>query len=95
MDRNLAVCKARWVKRKITKNKELSNLRGVDPQNKGNKGSRESRGLRNEEARVKTLGGPFLILSFFLLPSRRKQTEHPKWPIFGLKLGPPESDVHF
>ena len=31
-------------KRKITKNKELSNLRGVDPQNKGNRGSRESSG---------------------------------------------------
>ena len=51
---------------KSQRKKELSNLRGVDPQNKGNRGSRDSSGLRNEEARVKTLGGPFLILSFFL-----------------------------
>ena len=51
---------------KDRKEQELLNLRDVDPQNKGNRGSRESRGLRNEEARVKTLGEPFLILSFFL-----------------------------
>ena len=51
---------------KSQRSKELSNLRGVDPQKKGNKGSRESSGLRNEEARVKTYGEPFLILSFFL-----------------------------
>ena len=66
MDRNPAVCKAQWVEEKNRKEQELSNLRDVDPQNKGNRGSRESNGLRNEEARVKTYGEPFLILSFLL-----------------------------
>ena len=66
MDENPTVCRIPWVEMKSHQEKELSNLRVLDPQSKEKGDLGISKGLGAEEARVKTDGQPFLMTPFFL-----------------------------
>ena len=56
--RTPAVCRIHWVEMESHQEKELSNLRVLDPQSKEKGDLGISRGLGAEETRVKTDGSP-------------------------------------